>query len=60
MMALNEKKKFMDGHKKNNFMDNPELKILCMAPKKIFADGWPLPNDLKDLLQQKNTYSPQQ
>ena len=44
----------MDSHNKNNFKDNPELKILCMAPKKF------LPNDLKDLLQQKNTYSPQQ
>ena len=39
MMALNKKKKFMDSHNKNNFKDNPELKILCMAPKKFFVDG---------------------
>ena len=39
MMALKKKKKFKDSHNKNNFKDNPELKILCMAPKKFFVDG---------------------
>ena len=56
--ALNQKT-FIDSPNKKIFMADPQLKFCMDDPTKSLC-GWPLPNDLNDITQQKNTDSPEQ